>query len=261
MKRFFMTALTVIIEVLTLVIGLAILIEIEYDQFYNWGENYSSGNFYLDQQSINKENSEIFNILVTVASDNSANLIRTDLTAYEGEMVIEKSFLVTSPENMPPFQMSSDNQIYITDFGPNTVASTEVYSKALEGNGVESSNIVVISSILGINQIYIHSLDMDLEKDKNLYGKYNVIGVTNFQQFIADLADSFNVDQSDLMKENFVVRRIDGNFIILSCGTLLLICMISLVILLAYYINEKYPYIGDCKLLGLSYLRQYRTEK
>lgn len=83
--------------------------------------------------------------------------------------------------------------------------------------------------------------------------------MTNFQQFIADLADSFNVDQSDLMKENFVVRRIDGNFIILSCGTLLLICMISLVILLAYYINEKYPYIGDCKLLGLSYLKIWQN--
>lgn len=259
MKHYFMTALAVIMEVLTLVIGLAILIEIEYNQFYNWGENYSIGNFYLDQQSIDKNNSEIYNTLADVANDNSANLIKTDFTAYDGEMVIEKSFLVTSPESMPSFKLSSDKQISITDFGPNTVASTEGYSKALEGKGIESRNIVGISSILGINQIYIHSLDMDLETDKNLSGKYNVIGATNFQEFIADLADGLNIDQSDLKKENFVVRRIDGNFIILSCGALLLICIISLVIILAYYINEKYPYIGDCKLLGLSYLKIWQN--
>ena len=115
MKRNVMCFLAVVMELLLFSVGVAFQVEAEYDSFYRWGNDDSVNSFYIDSNSIGISDTEIYTVLKDVASSHSANLVKTDYIAHDGEMVIEKSILVSSPNQMPTLELSTGKRVSVSD--------------------------------------------------------------------------------------------------------------------------------------------------
>ena len=256
MKRNIMCFLAIIIELLLFAVGIGFQIEAEYDSFYLWGNDDSVNSFYLDSNGIGISDTEIYDILQDVASSHSANLIKTDYIAHGGEMVIEKSILVSSPNHMPTLELSSGKRLSLSAL---TAGKKMVTKKAVGLLPVEEiADSEILDSFVGVNQVYIHTLEDRLRDGETLGGKYSVLLTDDYSVFLSELADAFHVDEDQLLHEMFSVTRIGGNFIITACTSFAVVCLIVFIVLLAFYLSEKFSYIGCSKLLGASCLKVWR---
>lgn len=256
MKRNVMCFLAVVMELLLFSVGVAFQVEAEYDSFYRWGNDDSVNSFYIDSNSIGISDTEIYTVLKDVASSHSANLVKTDYIAHDGEMVIEKSILVSSPNQMPTLELSTGKRVSVSILMTGEKMVTKKVVEMLSSEEIPHTEI--LDSFVGANQLYIHTLEDRLNDGKSLGGKYSVILTDNYSAFLSELADAFHINEDQLLHEMFSVTRIGSNFIIAACASFAGVCLIIFIVLLSFYINEKFSYIGCSKLLGIACLKIWR---